>query len=64
MSDDNSSSESDDQFETADEQGVENESEETQSMICTCERCSSHGKNESDCCRQIRKVDKECQDKG
>ena len=62
MSDDNSSSESD-EYETADEQ-EENESEKTQLMVCKCERCSVPSNSESYCCRQFRKVDKECQDKG
>ena len=62
MSDDNSSSESD-EYETADEQ-EENESEKTQLMVCKCKRCSVHSNSDSYCCRQFRKVDKECQDKG
>ena len=59
MSDDNSSSESD-EYETADER-EENENERTELIVCKCERCSVA---ESYCCRQFRKVDKECQDKG
>ena len=63
MSDDNSSSGSEEEYETADEQ-VENESERTGLMVCKCERCPVTGSSESYCCRQFRKVDKECQDEG